>query len=146
VLRGNHTAKIDDKGRLKIPNAFRSLIEAEHGSDLFVTSLTGEDVLIYPMPVWVALEERLGRMPSTHPARLRFFDRVNYFGQTAEIDGQGRVVLPARLRETAGMSGEVDVLGQYDHLDVWNHERFVAKLHRDPYTDDDARALSEFGI
>jgi MraZ protein len=146
VLRGNHTAKIDDKGRLKIPNAFRSLIEAEHGSDLFVTSLTGEDVLIYPMPVWVALEERLGRMPSTHPARLRFFDRVNYFGQTAEIDGQGRVVLPARLRDTAGMSGEVDVLGQYDHLDVWNHERFVAKLHRDPYTDDDARALSEFGI
>lgn len=146
MLRGNHTAKIDDKGRLKIPNAFRSLIEAEHGSDLFVTSLTGEDVLIYPMPVWVALEERLGRMPSTHPARLRFFDRVNYFGQTAEIDGQGRVVLPARLRETAGMSGEVDVLGQYDHLDVWNHERFVAKLHRDPYTDDDARALSEFGI
>lgn len=146
MLRGNHTAKIDDKGRLKIPNAFRSLIEAEHGSDLFVTSLTGEDVLIYPMPIWVALEERLGRMPSTHPARLRFFDRVNYFGQTAEIDGQGRVVLPARLRDTAGMSGEVDVLGQYDHLDVWNHERFVAKLHRDPYTDDDARALSEFGI
>ncbi|MGH9307744.1 MAG: division/cell wall cluster transcriptional repressor MraZ [Vicinamibacterales bacterium] len=146
MLRGNHTAKIDDKGRLKIPNAFRSLIEAEHGSDLFVTSLTGEDVLIYPMPVWVALEERLGRMPSTHPARLRFFDRVNYFGQAAEIDGQGRVVLPARLRDTAGMSGEVDVLGQYDHLGVWNHERFVAKLHRDPYTDDDARALSEFGI
>ena len=146
MLRGNHTAKIDDKGRLKIPNAFRTLIEAEHGTDLFVTSLTGEDVLIYPMPVWLALEERLGRMPSTHPARLRFFDRVNYFGQTAEIDGQGRVVLPARLRDTAGMSGEVDVLGQYDHLDVWNHERFVAKLHRDPYTDDDARALSEFGI
>ncbi len=146
MLRGNHTAKIDDKGRLKIPNAFRSLIEADHGVALFVTSLTGEDVRIYPMPVWTALEERLGRMPSTHPARLRFFDRVNYFGQMAEIDGQGRVVLPARLRESAGMAGDVDVLGQYDHLDVWNHERFLAKLHRDPYTDDDARALSEFGI
>jgi MraZ protein len=146
VLRGNHTAKIDDKGRLKIPNAFRSLIEKEHGAELFVTSLTGDDVRIYPMPVWVALEERLGAMPSTHPARLRFFDRVNYFGQTAEIDTQGRVVLPSRLREAAGMTGEVDVLGQYDHLDVWNHERFVSKLHRDPYTDDDARALSEFGI
>jgi MraZ protein len=146
VFRGNHTAKIDDKGRLKIPNAFRTLIEAEHGPELYVTSVTGEEVRIYPMPVWLALEERIGRMPSTHPARLRFFDRVNYFGQTAEIDAQGRVVLPTRLRESASMSGEVDVLGQYDHLDVWNHERFVARLNRDPYTDDDARALSEFGI
>jgi MraZ protein len=146
VFRGNHTAKIDDKGRLKIPNAFRSLIEAQFGAELFVTSVTGEEVRIYPMPVWIALEERLGRMPSTHPARLRFFDRVNYFGQTAEIDAQGRVVLPTRLRESASMSGEVDVLGQYDHLDVWNHERFVARLSREPYTDDDARALSQFGI
>ena len=146
MFRGNHTAKIDDKGRLKIPNAFRALMERTHGAELFVTSLTGEEVQIYPMPVWLALEERLGRMPSTHPSRLRFFDRVNYFGQTAEIDAQGRVVLPSRLRESAGMAGEVDVLGQYDHLDVWNHERFVARLHRQPYTDDDARALSDFGI
>jgi MraZ protein len=146
VFRGNHTAKIDDKGRLKIPNAFRSLIESEHGADLFVTSLTGDEVRIYPMPVWIALEQRLAQMPSTHPARLRFLDRVNYFGQTADIDAQGRVLIPARLRESAGMAGEVDVLGHYDRLDVWNHERFLARLHRDPYTDDDARALSQFGI
>ncbi len=146
MLRGNYTAKIDDKGRLKIPNAFRALIHERHGTDVFVTSLTGEYVRVYPMPVWLALEEKLARMPSTHPARLRFFDRVNYYGQSADIDTQGRVVIPPRLRESAGMTGEVDVLGQYDFLDVWNHERFVAKLQREPYTDDDARALSEFGI
>ena len=146
MFRGNYTAKIDDKGRLKIPNAFRSLIEAEHGVELFVTSLSGEDVRLYPMTVWLALEERLGRMPSTHPSRLKYFDRANYFGQASEIDSQGRVVIHARLRESAGMIGEVDVLGQYERLDVWNHERFLAKLHREPYTDDDARALSEFGI
>ena len=146
ALRGNHTARIDDKGRLKIPNAFRSLIEAEYGAELFVTSLTGEDVRVYPMPVWIALEARLAQTPSTHPARLRYLNRVNYFGQTADIDAQGRVVIPPRLRESAGMAGEVDVLGQYDHLDVWNHERFLAGLNRDPFTDDDARALSGFGI
>jgi MraZ protein len=77
---------------------------------------------------------------------LKYFDRANYFGQTAEIDAQGRVIIHARLRDSAGMVGEVDVLGQYDRLDVWSHERFLAKLHREPYTDDDARALSEFGI
>lgn len=146
MLRGNHSAKIDDKGRLKIPNAFRSLIEGAHGADLFVTSLTGEYVRVYPMPVWLALEEKLSKMPSTHPARLRYLDRVNYFGQTAAIDNQGRVIIHPRLRDAASMDGEVDVLGQYDYLDVWNHERFVSKLQREPFTDDDARALAEFGI
>jgi MraZ protein len=146
VLRGNYAAKIDDKGRLKIPNAFRALVQERHGSEVFVTSLTGEYVRVYPMPVWLALEEKLARVPSTHPARLRFFDRVNYYGQAADIDSQGRVLIHPRLRDSAGMIGEVDVLGQYDSLDVWNHERFLAKLQREPYTDDDARALSEFGI
>jgi MraZ protein len=146
VLRGNYAAKIDDKGRLKIPNAFRALVEGQHGKDLFVTSLTGDYVRIYPMPVWMALEEKLAAVPSTLPARLRFFDRVNYYGQAAEFDAQGRVLIHPRLRDAAGMAGEVDVLGQYEWLDVWNHERFVSKLQREPYTDDDARALAEFGI
>ena len=146
MLRGNHTARIDEKGRLKLPNAFRTLVEDQHGTGLFVTSLTGEYVRIYPMPVWLALEEKLAKVPSTHPARLKFFDRVNYYGQTAEFDTQGRVLIHQRLRDSAGMAGEVDVLGQYECLDVWNHERFVAKLQREPYTDEDARALSAFGI
>jgi MraZ protein len=146
VLRGNYAAKIDDKGRLKIPNAFRALIEGQHGAEVFVTSLSGEYVRIYPMPVWLTHEEKLARVPSTHPARLKYFDRVNYYGQTAEIDAQGRVVIHSRLRDAAGMIGEVDVFGQYEWLDVWSHERFTAKLQREPYTDDDARALAEFGI
>jgi MraZ protein len=146
VLRGNYAAKIDDKGRLKIPNAFRALVEQAHGSELFVTSLTGESVRVYPMPVWLALEEKLARAPSTHPARIKYLDRVNYYGQSGEIDSQGRVVIHQRLRESAGMAGEVDVFGLVDHLDVWNHERFVSKMQREPFSDDDARALSEFGI
>jgi len=146
VLRGNAPARIDDKGRLKVPNAFRSLIENKYGRDLFLTSLTGEHVRVYPMPVWLEIEEKLGQMPSTHPAKLRYLDRVNYFGQVAELDAQGRVIIPVRLRESATMNGDVDVLGQYNYLDVWNHDRFLAKLQRDAYTDDDAKALSTFGI
>ena len=60
--------------------------------------------------------------------------------------GTGRVLIPTRLRETATMNGDVDVLGQFSWLDIWNHDRFLAKLQRDPFTDDDARALSEFGL
>jgi MraZ protein len=98
------------------------------------------------MPVWLALEEKLAKVPSSHPARLKYFDRVNYYGQTAQIDSQGRVLIHPRLRESAGMTGDVDVFGQYDTLDVWNHERFLAKLQREPFGDDDARSLAGFGI
>lgn len=146
MLRGCYTARIDDKGRLKLPNAFKALVEENHGAELYLTSITGDSVLIYPMPVWKALEERVAKMPSTHPARLKFLDRVNYFGQIGEFDGQGRIVVPARLRDSAGMSGEVDVMGKMDYLDVWNHDRFASKLQRESLTDEDSRALAEFGI
>jgi len=146
MFRGNAPARIDDKGRLKVPNAFRAALESKYGRELFVTSTTGEFVRIYPMPVWLDIEQKLGGMPSTHPAKLRFLDRVNYFGQVAELDVQGRVLIPVRLRDSASMSGEVDVLGQYNWLDVWNHDRFETKLKREPYSDDDANALSGFGI
>jgi MraZ protein len=146
VLRGNYSARIDDKGRLKVPNAFLALLQDRYGPELFVTSLTGECVWIYPLQVWSAIEEKLAAVPSTHPARLRFLNRVNYYGQTAELDKQGRVIIHARLRESASMSGEVDVFGQQNYLDVWNHERFLAKLQSDPFTEADAKTLSDLGI
>jgi MraZ protein len=146
VLRGSTPARIDDKGRLKVPNAFRRLVEQTHGRELFLTSLTGEYVRIYPMPVWLEIESKLAAMPSTHPSRQRFLDRINYFGSDGELDAQGRVIIPARLRDAATMNGDVDVLGQVNYLEVWNHDRLIAKMQRDPFTDDDARALSEFGV
>ena len=146
MFRGNAPARIDDKGRLKVPNAFRTLVQGKHGRELFLTSVSGECVRIYPMPVWLEIEQKLGEMPSTHPARLRFLERVNYYGQAGELDGQGRVIIPLRLREAATMTGDVDVLGQFNYLEVWNHDRFLARMQRDPYTDDDARAMSEFGV
>ena len=146
VLRGNAPAKIDDKGRLKVPNAFRAVIQKDHGSNLFVTSLTGQSVRIYPMPVWIEIESRFAKVPSAHPARQRFLDRVNFYGQVAELDPQGRVLIQPRLRDAAQMNGEVDVLGQQSFLEVWNHERLVARLSAEPFTDDDAKALSDFGI
>ena len=146
MLRGNAPAKIDDRGRLKMPSAFRSVIQQEHGRELYVTSLTGDSVRIYPMAVWLEIEGRLAQMPSTHPARMKFLDRVNFYGQQAELDPQGRVLIQPRLRESAQMTGEVDVLGQQNFVEVWNHERFLARLKGEPFTDADARALADFGI
>jgi MraZ protein len=146
VFRGSAQAGIDDKGRLKVPQSFRTLLESKHGRELFLTSLSGEYVRIYPMPVWLDIEQKLGDMPSTHPSRVRFLDRINYFGQVGELDAQGRVLIPARLREAATMAGVVDVLGQFNFLDVWNHDRFLSKMQRELFTEEDARTLAEFGI
>ena len=67
MLRGNYAAKIDEKGRLKIPNAFRALVEQTHGAELFVTSLTGESVRIYPMPPFMLSGTGFGSSGEDHP-------------------------------------------------------------------------------
>jgi MraZ protein len=145
-LRGSFPARIDDKGRLKVPTMFRGVIQDQQGPDVFVTSLTGECVRIYPMQVWLEIETRLSRIPANHPSRLKFLDRVNYFGQTSELDTQGRVVIPPNLRDSASIVGDVRVFGRIDYLEVWNNERFSQKLQREPWMDDDGLRLSEHGI
>jgi MraZ protein len=146
TLRGNHPARIDDKGRIKIPNGFRLLVQSQYGHDLFVTSVTGEYVRLYPMAVWLEIERKLAQVPSTNPSKQRFLDRVSFFGHEVSMDKQGRVLLPQVLRESAAMSGEVSVLGLQNHLAVWNQKRLQERHKKEPFTDEDGRVLSEFGI
>lgn len=146
MLRGCHPARVDDKGRLKLPSAFRALVESQYGPELFVTSITGEHVRVYPMAVWLEIERRLAGLPTTHPARQRFLERVNFFGQVLTLDRQGRVVLPQVLREFAAMAGDVSVLGVGSHLEVWNEKRLRERFEQDPFTEADGRALADLGI
>ena len=145
-MRGSATARIDDKGRLKVPTLFKGAFQDQQGPDVFVTSLTGESVRIYPMAVWLEVERRLMQMPRNHPTRLKFLDRVNYYGQTSELDSQGRVVIPALLRESASIVGDCRVFGRIEYLEVWNDQRFLQKLQREAWTDEDGMRLSEHGI
>lgn len=146
MLRGSALAKLDDKGRLKLPATFRAVLEPKYGTEFFVTSLRGESVRIYPMDVWMRIEERLARGSSMNPAVMRFKNAVNYFGQASPMDGQGRVLVHPLLRERADVRGEVVVLGQQDFLEVWNRTAFEDRLHADPLTDADLGTLSDLGI
>ncbi len=147
MLRGNHPARIDAKGRFKVPNGFRAFIESNFGSELFVTSVAGDYVRVYPLAVWLEIEKKLAAAPSAHPAKLRFLERVNFFGQTASIDRQGRVLVPQLLRESAAMSGDVSVLGLQNYLALWNQARLRERLfEKEPFSDDDGRVLAEFGV
>ncbi|MDX1632841.1 MAG: division/cell wall cluster transcriptional repressor MraZ [Thermoanaerobaculia bacterium] len=122
MFRGSSQAKIDDKGRLKIPSHFLRRLEEGYGTELFITSVQGDRALLYPLPVWEEIESRLLEMPSTDRIRDRYLERVNYFGQQVDLDSQGRTTLPQILREAADIQGEVVVAGRLDHLVVWNHE------------------------
>ena len=144
-LRGNCPAKVDEKGRLKIPAVFLDELK-EYGNQFYVTSTTGETARIYPMKVWSGIEDKLATLPSTNRAKKKFLMRTSYYGQVVELDGQGRLLIPSVLRESAQAKGEVDVLGALDHLEVTNHTRMVDRMKDDPYTEKDDEALEGLGI
>ena len=146
MLRGNAPATIDEKGRLKIPSSFRAHIEESWGSDFYVTSLSGESVLIYPLPIWQEIEDRLAKLPSLNPTKKKFLDRTNFYGQVTSADKSGRILIPPLLRESAQMAGEVAVLGYLDRLEVWNHKRFFDRIMAESFTAEDQETLSKLGI
>ena len=146
MLRGNYPARIDSKGRLKVPTAFRRYLEEKHGSAVYLTSLTGECVRIYPMPEWEAIEKRLSLLPSMDPARRKFLDRTNYYGQQSSMDSQGRVLIHPLLRKSAAVVGDVVVLGYLSYLEVWELDKFQQRLLADPYTEEDEAAIAGLGI
>ncbi len=145
ALRGNYPAKVDEKGRLKIPSVFLDALK-EYGSQFYITSTTGESARIYPMKVWAGIEDKLAKVSSQNRAKRKFLMRTSYYGQTVELDGQGRVLVPAVLRESAQTKGEVDVFGHLDYLEVMNHTRMLDTLKNEPYTSDDDKALEDLGI
>jgi len=143
---GHAPAKVDDKGRLKIPAEFRKIIEQKFGPECFITSEDGQRALIYPMPVWFDYQARLAKVPSASQPKKKLLERLNYFGQTGTIDGQGRVLIPAVLRTVAGMADDVVVIGNNDHLIVWNEERIQRRLAENPLTDEDYKELELHGV
>ena len=146
VLMGHAPAKVDEKGRLKIPADFRKFIEDKYGPDCFITSTDGERAVIYPMPVWYDFQGRLAKVPSTSVAKNKLLERMNYFGQTSAIDAQGRVLIPAVLRNVAGIADDVVVLGNTDHLIVWSEERIQKRIADNPVTPEDMKELELHGV
>ena len=138
-LRGNCQAKVDEKGRLKIPVQFLDECK-EYGTSFYITSTRGESGRIYPLKVWSEKEEKLANQPSSTEKR-KFLMATSYYGQVAELDAQGRVLLPAVLREKAVLKGDVAVLGMGDYLEVVNNARAMDQIEKEPLTDEQEDAL-----
>jgi MraZ protein len=148
MFRGNHPTRVDEKGRLKLPAEFKRLMDELYGvgTPFFITSKDGRRAEIYPLPEWQKIEAKLAQIPSFNPAKKKFLDRVNYFGQMSEIDGQGRVLLPQILRETAKLAGDVVVFGFQTYLEVANHDEFKEDMDANPWTAEDYQKLESSGL
>ena len=144
MFRGNHPTRVDEKGRLKIPADFKRVIDERCGTQFFITSLDGERAQVWPMPEWQKVEEKIAAM--TTVSKKKILDRLNYSGQEAEMDAQGRVLIPQVLRESAKTVGDVVVLGHDKHLEVVNHDLFRAKLDTEQMTATDEAEAAAVGL
>jgi MraZ protein len=138
-----NSARVDQKGRLKIPVTLLSMFD-RFGTEFYITSEDGDSVRIYPMPVWNQVEEKLKRSCSRKRSNKNLLARAKYFGSAVTVDKQGRVLIPIGLRRSAQMYGEVDILDYLPYLEVWNHARFLKKLRSSPTTVQEEQRLNNF--
>ena len=145
MFRGSCPTRVDEKGRLKVPADYKRLVE-ESGKEFYITSMDGRRAQIYPMRIWELKEEAIGRMASTDPARQKFLERTSYFGQTVEVDQQGRLLLPQVLREAAKLTGDVLVLGSREILEIVNLDEFKQRMEESPLSGDELARLAAAGV
>jgi MraZ protein len=146
MFRGNHPTRVDEKGRLKVPAEFKRVIDERYGAQFYITSTDGKVAMIYPFEEWERMEEKLAKLSNFNPTKRKFLDRANYYGQVVEMDGQGRLLVPSILRESAEIKGDVAVLGNLNYLVVRNLEAFKREMEENPFTAEDEKTLDELGI
>lgn len=121
MFRGLNAVNIDDKGRIAIPKRHRELL-TEHGSDQAVITIDTEFpcLLLYPTPIWQAIELKLAALPSLHPATKRVQRLLIGHATDLLIDKQGRILVPPLLREYAHLEKNVMWVGQGNKIEIWD--------------------------
>src|SRR6266496_2465455 len=146
MFRGNHPTRVDDKGRLKVPAEFKRVIDEKYAQRFYITSFDGTVAQIYPFEEWERIEQRLASLSTFNPTKKKLLTRTNYYGQVVEMDGQGRLLVPQILRESAHIRGEVAVLGNLTYLEVRNMVALRKEIEEQALTDEDIKTLDELGI
>jgi MraZ protein len=128
MFRGNHPTRVDEKGRLKLPAEFKRRVDELYGPQFYITSTDGKRAQVYPLKEWEKIEASLSTMSPFDPTRKKFLDVTNYYGQMAEMDAQGRLLIPQKLRDTAKVMGDVNVMGFQTMLEVVKEEMLDAQV------------------
>jgi len=147
-FRGSYIATIDDRGRVKIPAKYLSVLEQGFGREVYLTSVNGDHILFYPMKVWQEIERKIASIPMRDPEMEEFVSRSSYWGTETEIDPKGRVLIPADLRAASKLDSGLLILGKIDYMVIWNKEVFEARYMGGQFSDEKlnrvSRLLNEF--
>ena len=149
MFRGNNPTRVDEKGRLKVPADFKRVIDEKYGQKFYITSMDGKVAQMYPFEEWEQIEAKLAALSNFNPSKKRFLTVTNYYGQVVEMDGQGRLLLPQLLRESAQLKGDVAVMGYLNHLEVRGLEAVKAEVEQGFTADDEKgfeRPMNDLGI
>lgn len=120
MFMGEHQHTIDAKGRLFIPARFREGL----GDKFVVTKGLDGCLFAYPPQEWEALEQKMRSLPFTR-ADARAFVRFFFSGATeCEVDKQGRILVPANLREYSGLEKDVVIIGVSSRVEIWSRRRW----------------------
>lgn len=147
-FRGSYIAKIDDRGRVKIPAKYLSVLEKDFGREVYLTSVNGDHILFYPMMVWQEIEKKIAAIPVRDPDLEEFVSRSSFWGTETEIDPKGRILIPPDLRAGSKLENSLLILGKIDYLVIWNKEVFEARYMGGQFGDEKmhkvSRMLNEF--
>jgi MraZ protein len=150
LFRGRRLVNLDDKGRLAIPTRYRDELQECCEGQMIVTVTVNERCVgengclwLYPLPEWEKLEHTISKLPTLNKmaGKLRRFVIGN--ASECEMDGQGRLLLPEKLRVFAKLEKKVELVGQLNKFEIWNEEAWAAKENN--WLDGDNEGLEELG-
>lgn len=129
--RGFHAARVDEKGRLKLPAAIVQYLESFGEKKVFITTLNGSTARIYPIAVWRETEQLLEEPGDDADIREDVAFIADHYGADDEIDGQGRVLVPADLRRELKLESEQVFLRCFkQRIDIYGRDVYEARLGR----------------
>lgn len=141
MFRGNCPTRLDEKGRLKMPADFKHEIDRSYDGQFYITSFDGAVIKLYPLKEWEQFEKKISDNPVSHQKLEKFLDVTAYYGQTAEMDNQGRLTINEWLRNKFGLKGDVAVIGKLNHIEIRLMEEFGKAVEANPLTPDELDEL-----
>ncbi len=141
MFMGEYNHTIDAKGRLIIPSKFREVL----GDEFVVTKGLDGCLFVYDNHEWAAFEEKLRTLPLMNKDSRKF---VRFFlagAASVEVDKQGRILVPAVLREFAELDKDVVLVGVASRIEIWSKQRWEEASEYDDM-EDIAEHMSELGL
>jgi MraZ protein len=141
VFQGETAITVDDKGRLAVPTAYRDLVARECGNRLVITYNPFEagSLYLYPEKVWQRVRDDVNKLPSTQRAHRSLQLKLVGAASPVELDGNGRISIPASHRSAVGIEKKAVLLGMGEKFELWSEQAHHAQI-RQTLTDDDLSA------